>query len=347
MTTKRTDSTGAKSKALIKTPNKPATPAAPATPATTSADEPLYTLEFLSNALPTPTSALLSALQSSHSEETCLTLGRSVASAKVLSDGARVVSAAYYHLQRSEPKVKSLLQEVGLTPMLLSAAVSHLSKLHTLLTHQERADFSSSATRQKIKHGLSQSRAQLLLMRDAAWSLAKFVARPDASLSAKVAAVATGTDTAAELSRQVNQLADVIELALLHKDDAVAALVAARGLTTAHVKRWRTEALAAEQNEQAQRAHSVSASVAQIELDRTDGLVILLLRELLRMLELAGKQDTSIRRIQLYTLSALLGRRPGRSAAQPLPDPAPALAQPHASPNAPPNAPVVAAPVSH
>lgn len=323
MTTKKT-APAKKSKASVAT--KAAASVPPARPladtSATSEEEPLYTLAFLTKALPTPSEALLTALAQSHSEETCLAIGRAIGSAKVISDGTRLVSAAYYYLQRPEPALRTLLQEVGLTPMLLSAAVHDLSELQELLTHQERMDFASNATRQEVKEEISVVRARLLLTRDAAWLLARFVARPDPGLSAKVEAVSSGTATPAELARQVKQLADIVELALAHKGDAVAALVSARAITSAQVKRWRAEAQAAEKTEQAQRAQSVRANVDQVELDRTDGLVILQLREILRMLELAGKQDASIRYIRLYALSALLGRRAGKQAT-PTPTPTP------------------------
>lgn len=333
--------TAPKSRSKTQAPSK--TLPQSAEPSAPPPEEPLYTLAYLSSQLPAPKPALLLALAKSHSDEQCLSIGRSISSAKVLSDGARIVSAAFFHLQRPEPKVQALLLEVGLTAPLLGATVYHLSALQDLVKQYEQTEHASESLRHKVKSAAEQTRARALQLRDAAWSMVQFVSRPNASLSAKVAGVATGTGTASELARQIVQLADVAELALHYKDDAVAALVTARGLSAEHIQRWRAEALATEQSEQAQRAQPVSASVAQIELDRTDGLVVLLLRELLRMLELAGKQDTSIRRIQLYTLSALLGRRPSRSTAQPLPDPAPALTPP----NTPANAPVVAAPVSH
>jgi hypothetical protein len=298
----------ARAKPVARAKPAPAKPAAGPAGGASSEEAPLYTFEHILSKLEPPEPRVRAALLTLQTDEERLALGKNHRSENVLADGARVVSAAFHNLQHGDPEVGSALRAVGVTSTLIAACTAALSELESAHREATARRFTSGARRGAVTSRLSTALSSTKELRDAAWNMLSFVARADAGLRALLASVATVEDRGTDVSRQLGQLADVAEQALRHKGDEVAALVAVRGLEAGAPAAWRAAAESLLVADRDSRALPPTAESAQATLDRLDGLCLLLIRELVRGLDLAWKRAPSLRRPRLYVLRSFLGR---------------------------------------
>jgi len=283
---------------MRRTPSLPPSPDAPA-----AAEElPNYPLSQILAQLKTPEPELLAALRELQSEEELVAAGSRVATDRVLGDGPRIVSAAFHHRVHGSKEVQAVLDAVGLTEPLIAAAVHFLLELASLKQRHDTTSTKSSANRSKVRERAEEDRSAAVLARDAAIGVLEFIARGDADLSAKYKAVAGAGASAADLGRQLEQLADLGDAVLGHSGSKVKALRSLRGFTDKKPKEWRRLREALLKSDEALRTMPPAERVSQSELDRMDGLCLLVLRDVLRTLDLASQRTPQVRRVTLYSL---------------------------------------------
>lgn len=316
--------------------NKPATGRGPGSPAGESpaageaAAAPPFVLSALAAELGAPSPALIAALLQETPDSELVERGTQIASARVVTDGARMLGIGWTFYKGASAEQKRRLR--GCSRELFTLGVSEVLRLEQLLDQQEAQRQHEGSVRQVSAVAQGAAWDTALGLRDQAADALRGAAGSLQGRAAVTESVGTA-DSAAALARGLESLAKLLE-GWLHQatgteraDEALKLRLALFALDAEYVKELRRAAEALRQTEAAAQNRPQTARVSQVQLDRQDGLCLLLLDRLMRAFERGHALDPTIPRlVPLATRSVLSRRRSGQKDAPdttPAPSPAP------------------------
>jgi len=298
-----------------KTSNPPTNETPPAAAPTGGAD---YALEPLAKEAGKADAALLAALLAGTTEAQLVEAGRKIETSRIVIDAARLYGQAWEFFRKASPAQRKKLR--GISQPFLALAIHQALALERLLARhqgQQESDASARATQDTAAQAAA---AEGLALRDQAAAVLRGVALHDATAEAEVdAAVGTAEDATA-LARGLEGLAAVLRRWLAKKDAAVAARLGLANADADYAAELEAAAKAVRQTGAAARNRKADAKLAQGELDRADGLNLLLLGQTIRAFESAHDLDPTIPRLAPISTRRIFFAHRTRPKAAPAPE---------------------------
>ncbi|AUX38534.1 MULTISPECIES: hypothetical protein [Sorangium] len=271
------------------------------------------TLEALAERLGKPEPGLLEALLDGATEAQLVERGRQIASSRVLTDMRRLYATAHACWDGASKDRREKLR--GFSPELLALAVEQAIALERLLDVHESAGQKKDATRATRDAGLRERLSRALLLRDQAYEVLRGVAGSGKEAREELAqAVGTAEDPAA-LARGLAQLAALGRRYLAQKKGPLAVRARLMRLDQDYVERLEEVAEELIQAAKAAGARPAGQKVTSGDLDRADGINLILLEQIVRVFERANEQDPAIPRLVPIATRRLFSRRPRKKAA--------------------------------
>ncbi|KYF71321.1 hypothetical protein [Sorangium cellulosum] len=270
-------------------------------------DDHLPTLESLADRLGTPEPGLLESLLDGTSESQLVERGRQIASSRVLTDVRRLYATAHACWSSASKEKRERLR--GFSPELLALAVEQALALERLLDAHESAGQKKDATRATRDAALRETLSRALLLRDQAYEVLRGVGGSGKEAREALAqAVGTAEDPAA-LARGLVQLAALGNRYLVQKKGPLAVRARLMRLDKDYVERLEGTAREVTQAAKTAAARPAGQKVTAGDLDRADGINLILLEQIVRVFERANEQDPSIPRLVPIATRRLFSRR--------------------------------------
>ncbi|WP_437734211.1 hypothetical protein [Sorangium sp. So ce1335] len=270
-------------------------------------DDNLPTLESLADRLGKPEPGLLEALLDGTSESQLVERGRQIASSRVLTDVRRLYATAHACWSSASKDKREKLR--GFSPELLALAVEQALALERLLDAHESAGQKRDATRATKDAALRETLSRALLLRDQAYEVLRGVGGSGKEAREGLAqAVGTAEDPAA-LARGLTQLAALGKRYLAQKKGPLAVRARLMRLDQDYVERLEETAREVAQAAKTAAARPAGQKVTAGDLDRADGINLILLEQIVRVFERANEQDPAIPRLVPIATRRLFSRR--------------------------------------
>lgn len=323
-------------KAPTKKPSTPKSPAnkppaeAPEADAGEAAAAPQFVLSALAAELGAPSPALIAALLEETPDSELVERGTQIASARVVTDGARMLGIGWTFYKGASPEQKRRLR--GCSRDLFTLGIAETLRLEQLLDQQEAQRQHEGSVRQVSAVAQGTAWDTSLGLRDQAADALRSAAGSRAARAAVTEAIGNA-ESAPALARGLESLAKLLEGWLLQSagparaDEALKLRLALFTLDASYAKELRRAAEALRHAEAAVQNRPQTARVSQVQLDRQDGLCLLLLDRLMRAFERGHALDPTIPRLIPLATRSILGRSGGHKSAPPdsppVPSPAP------------------------
>ncbi|WP_437484980.1 hypothetical protein WME75_46380 [Sorangium sp. So ce1014] len=265
------------------------------------------TLEALAAKLGKPEPGLLEALLDGTTEARLVERGRQIASSRVLTDMRRLYATAHACWSGASNDKREKLR--GFSPELLALAVEQALALERLLDAHESAGQKKDASRATRDAALRERLSRALLLRDQAYEVLRGVAGSSKEAREELSqAVGTAEDPAA-LARGLAQLAALGKRYLAQKKGPLAVRARLMRLDQDYVERLDEAAEELTQVAKTAAARPAGQKVTSGDLDRTDGINLILLEQIVRVFERANEQDPTIPRLVPIATRRLFSRK--------------------------------------
>jgi hypothetical protein len=266
---------------------------------------------------------LLEALLAGTSDEHLIEVGRKIASSKVVDDCVRLYQHAHKTWQELPPAKRALLR--GFSPALLALGVEQAAELERLDALNKDSSAADAAYRDAVDGTLARELSPGLLLRDQAYDALRQVAGTRPQLRAAIEQAVGTAETPEALARGLSSLAEVLGrwLELARSDSALAGRLVLASLDATYVTELRDKArtIRAAAASAKDRPAVIPATAAQ--LNRADGLNVLILGQIVRAFERGHDRDPAIPALIPITTRRILGlSRRAQPAAKPTPAPA-------------------------
>jgi len=272
---------------------------------------PTHRLEALARALGPADAGALQAILAGHDEQDLVKLGSSIHTSRIVTDVARLYGEAHEFWSQAAEQQKKKLK--GFSQPLLALAVQQALSLEMLLEQRQstgqqegaRTAVSEEEARKTSSRGITLRDQAYTALRESAGRQGTHRAELDATVGTAETpdALATGLEGLATLlGRWLTEGGDLgLRLSLASLDDAYAQELsgAARDIRATSAATHRRPA---------------SNKVTQSQLDREDGVSVLLLGQIIRAFERAHDLDPTIPRLVPIATRRLFSRRSPRKA---------------------------------
>ncbi|WP_437676306.1 hypothetical protein [Sorangium sp. So ce131] len=272
------------------------------------------TLESLADRLGKPEPGLLEALLDGTTESQLVERGRQIASSRVLTDMRRLYATAHACWSSALKDKREKLR--GFSPELLALAVEQALALERLLEAHESAGQKKDAARAAKDAALREALSRALLLRDQAYEVLRGVAGSGKEAREQLAqAVGTAEDPAA-LARGLTQLAALGKRYLTQKKGPLAVRARLMRLDQDYVERLEETAKELTQAAKTAAARPAGQKVTSGDLDRADGINLILLEQIVRVFERGNEQDPTIPRLVPIATRRLFSRKVRKKVAE-------------------------------
>ncbi|WP_437590029.1 hypothetical protein [Sorangium sp. So ce1000] len=264
------------------------------------------TLESLADRLGKPEPGLLEALLDGTTESQLVERGRQIASSRVLTDMRRLYATAHACWSSASKDKRETLR--GFSPELLALAVEQALALERLLEAHESAGQKKDATRATKDAALRERFSRALILRDQAYEVLRGVGGSGKEAREELAqAVGTAEDPGA-LARGLTQLAALGKRYLAQKKGPLAVRAKLMRLDQDYVERLEETAEELTQAAKTAAARPAGQKVTSGDLDRADGINLILLEQIVRVFERGNEQDPTIPRLVPIATRRLFSR---------------------------------------
>ncbi|WP_437894568.1 hypothetical protein [Sorangium sp. So ce124] len=272
------------------------------------------TLESLAERLGKPEPGIIEALLDGTTGSQLVERGRQIASSRVLTDLRRLYATAHACWSGASKEKREKLR--GFSPELLALAVDQALALERLLEAHESAGQKKDAARATTDAALRERLSRSLLLRDQAYEVLRGVAGSGKEAREELAqAVGTAEDPGA-LARGLTQLAALGKRYLAQKKGPLAVRAKLMRLDQDYVARLEETAEELTQAAKTAAARPAGQKVTSGDLDRADGINLILLEQIVRVFERANEQDPTIPRLVPIATRRLFSRRTRKKATE-------------------------------
>ena len=310
-----------KAKSSSKKPSTPA-PAQPATPVTpilgdtlvpSPAAEPAFALAALRKELGAPNAKLLPALLQETSDDALVELGQKIGSGRVILDATRLYGRAFTFYKSATAAQRLLLR--GFSQDLLVLGVDQALQLETLFDAQETQRAADNAVRSGLSAHASQNHDRAIRLRDQAADALRGAAGQSATRRAVVSESSGTADTDEALARGLEALAKLLRAWLKEASTATPDAQALQvrlslcSLDETYAEELSSTAATLRSSSARSKNPPQHARLQQSQLDRADGINLLLLGRIIRAFEHGHGLDPSIPRLVPVSTRSILARK--------------------------------------
>ena len=278
-------------------------------------DDSTHVLETLAKQVGPADEGLLEAIVDGTSNEKLVESGARILTKRIVTDGARLYQDAWTFFETATPAQKKTLR--GFSGPLLALAVDQLLVLRGLEQSLADAKVAKSGARATTDTAASAATASGMGLRDQAASALRDAGQTPARRTAVDEAVGTA-DTTDTLARGLTALAGLLRdwLANGKKDAPLKKRLGLASLDAGYAEELDAAANAVQTTAAKAAERPGGASKAdQANLDRADGVNILILGQILRAFENAHDRDATIPRLVPISTRRLFDRNAGKKKA--------------------------------
>jgi hypothetical protein len=271
-----------------------------------------YTLDKLSKLLGTPTELQAKANAPTEPDAELIKRGAEIASYRIVTDVERLYGLAYAAWAKASDEQKELL--LGFSEEVLCYAVDRALALRELTAVTSESEFLDEAEVARRKTVASTTFTEALSLRDRARNILKKAAPTDAMKQEIEEAVGTAEDDD-KLAAGLNRLAALGQRMLETKDEVAKARLSAVRLSLEFLQKLINAAEKVRATAKDASAKATVKRTSQGDIDRLDGVNLVLLGEIVNTFEDAHDSDPSIPRLVPISTRRLLGKRTRQPAA--------------------------------
>lgn len=291
-----------------------------------------HSLEDLQKHLPAVDAHLLADLLADVDGSDLVVRGAMIASSRVVTDATRIYAQAFDVWNALDESQRALL--IGFSPELLSLGVSQAKALRDAAAAGDSEGKTSKSERATRDAEAGAAFKHALLLRDQARTALAVVASGDVKLAAKIEGTHATAEDGEALASGIDRLVSIAREVLGQKKGPLASRAKLARLSSAYVDSLEAAGKAVRTTARAAAARTGATKHAQAELDRLDGINLLILSHVVHAFEAAHDLDARIPRLVTIATRRLLGRASRAPKAQPPAEgagapPAPAAPAPH------------------
>ncbi|XYH97672.1 hypothetical protein ACMHYB_59620 [Sorangium sp. So ce1128] len=197
----------------------------------------------------------------------------------------------------------------GFSPELLALAVEQALALERLLDAHESAGQKKDATRATKDAALREALSRALLLRDQAYEVLRGVGGSGKEAREQLAQAVGTAEDAVALARGLAQLAALGKRYLAQKKGPLAVRARLMRLDQDYVERLEETAKELTQAAKTAAARPAGQKVTAGDLDRADGINLILLEQIVRVFERANEQDPTLPRLVPIATRRLFSRK--------------------------------------
>jgi hypothetical protein len=240
-----------------------------------------------------------------------VSIGTKILSARIVTDIARLYAQAFDFWKGATDSQKKTLR--GFSLPLLALAVHQGLVLEQMFEASQVAGQSDDETRATSEKGALDAFQRSIVLRDQAYTALRGAAGRKDALVTSLDAVVGDAKTGASLARGLDSLARLLR-GWLATGGPLAQRLALASLDEAFAVELEHAAEAVRGSEAKARRRSAVAKVTQAQLDRQDGINMVLLGQVIRAFEHAHDRDPTIPRLVPIATRRLFSHRAGGSA---------------------------------
>jgi len=269
------------------------------------ADEDL-TLPEIAAALEPPDPALLDALLASTNDTELVVKGRLIASSRVVTDVRRIYAMAYAFYTKATLAQRKKLR--GFSPKLLAIAVAEAVKLDEMMRGHEGRDLDKEAIRAARGADLRDAFSYALALRDQFKDVLLSVAGQAPAAREEIEQAVGTADRSDLLVRGLQQLSAIGKRFLKESPGPLSQRAELFQLDQEFVQEIDNAADRLQKAADASTVRPAGSKVNQGDLDRSDGINLLLLGHIIRAFENAHDQDPTIPKLAPIATRRMFGR---------------------------------------
>jgi hypothetical protein len=272
-------------------------------------DDPVHRLEILAASVGKPDRSLLDALLEGTSDAELVKIGRTIRTERILVDTARIYASAWSWWKEASKEERAMLR--GASEELLVLAIHQALELERLRALREGAVAAEETSRAVLEREAELAVATGLALRDQAYDAMRDAAGQDVKHRTEVAMAVGTAENEEALALGLEALARVLNDWLQPKkgDSALGVRLSLANLdkdyaTALHAAALRVRTTAAKVG-----SIAPNSKVTQGDLDRADGINVLLLGQLIRAFDGAHNINPTVPRLVPISTRRLFSRR--------------------------------------
>jgi hypothetical protein len=270
------------------------------------ANKDTYTLNDIRDILGTPTELQAQANAPTEPDAELIRLGAQIASGRILTDVEGLYGLAYTFWLKTTPAQKDLL--MGFSEEVLCYAVDRALALRELTTATDDAGFLDTKELARRKTAAATAFSDGLALRDRAQNILKKAAPNEETKRKVIDSVGTAEDDD-KLAAGLDRLAAIGQTFLNPADDIAKARISAVRLSDTFIKSLGDAAKKVRKTAEDAAARTTIKKTTQGDIDRLDGVNLILLGDIVTTFEDAHDSDPSIPRLVPTSTRRLLGKK--------------------------------------
>jgi hypothetical protein len=272
-------------------------------------DDPVHRLEILAASVGKPDKTLLDALLEGTSDAELVKIGRTIRTERILVDTARIYASAWAWWKDASQEERSMLR--GASEELLVLAIHQALELERMRAVREGAAAAEETSRAALEKEAELAVATGLALRDQAYDAMRDAAGQDAKLRTEVAAAVGTAENEEALALGLESLARVLNEWLQPKkgESAITVRLSLANLDRDYATALHGAALRVRTTAAKVGGIAPNSKVTQGDLDRADGINVLLLGQLIRAFDGAHNINPTVPRLVPISTRRLFNRR--------------------------------------
>jgi hypothetical protein len=286
-----------------------------AKPTKTEDDQAVQPLAVLAKEVGKADAALLASHTEGTSDADLVEVGKTILSARIVTDASRLYGEAWAFWQHASDAQKKTLR--GFSQALLAVAVHQALKLEELdAAHASNTD-TAAKTREQTDRAAAATFTAGLSLRDQGFDALRDAAGHDEARLAEVEGAKGTAGDGAALGKGLEGLAKVLHewLKKGKTDKGLSGRLMLGSLDEGYAKELEDGAKKVRATAAAAKARPAGGKVTQGELDRADGLNVMLLGQVIRAFDSAHDRDPTIPRLVPISTRRLFSRSSKKKAA--------------------------------
>lgn len=275
------------------------------------ANDPAHVLRDLAAKVGKPDAKLLAGLLAGTSDAELVAVGKTIDTSRIVKDASRIYAEAWAWWSSASAAERRLVR--GVSHELLAIAVHEAVELEALRASIQDEGVAETASRVEVDAQADQVSGDALHLRDQAYDALRDAAAHDAGLREAVKAACGTAESADSLARGLEGLAGLLTSWIARKDASLSARLALASLDADYAAEL-GEAATAVRAKDAARERGKRSRLAQGTLDRKDGVSVLLLGQVLRGFSAAHERKPTIPKLQPISTRRLWSRRGAKGA---------------------------------
>jgi hypothetical protein len=274
-------------------------------------------LATLAAELGEPPATLLEGRLAGMTNAELLALGKTISSQRIVTDATRIYHQAWDFWSKATAPQKKLLR--GFSRELLAVAVHEAMRLEEMVSLETSGERTAATKRSSVAGNLDTAFGRALALRDQAFTALGEAAGQDRGRAGEIKAARGTANDGVALAAGLVQMAKVLRgwEKASKTDQALRTRLALASVDGSYASELEAAAAAVKTATGRMKKSVATRKVSQAELDRADGINIVLLRQVLRTFEAAHAVDPMVPRLVPISTRHLFSRGSGKRPKKP------------------------------